>query len=112
MSNFVSLIGTKFLPEVKNRVLLLEDTNERPYRLDRMLWQLKNCGFFSFISGLVLGEFPGCFKDDNEKADFYSRVKEYLLPYNIPVLINLPLGHSDNIHTVQLGANVSIDTSR
>ena len=67
LSNFVSLIGTAFLPEVENRILLLEDINERPFRLDRMFWQLKNSGVFTSVSGLVLGEFPGCFTDKKEK---------------------------------------------
>lgn len=111
MSNLVSLIGTPFFPELKNRVLLLEDLNERPYKLDRMLWQLKNSGIFSSVSAIVLGEFPGCFIDENEKNDFYSSLRKYLIPYKIPVLINLPLGHSENIQTVPLGVNVQIDTS-
>ncbi len=111
MSNLVSLIGTPFFPELKNRVLLLEDLNERPYKLDRMLWQLKNHGIFSSVSAIVLGEFPGCFTDSNEKDEFYSSLRKYLAPYKIPVLINLPLGHSENIQTVPLGVNVQIDTS-
>jgi len=111
LSNFVSLIGTPYFPDIKDRVLLLEDVGERPYRLDRMLWQIAEAGIFSKLRGLVLGEFPGCFKDDNEKVHFYRRVRSYLSGIDIPVIYDLPFGHSRDIHTLPLGIEVEIDTS-
>ena len=67
-------------------------------------------GVFTSVSGLVLGEFPGCFTDKKEKKEFYSGIKDYLKPYNIPVIINLPLGHSDSMQTIQLGVEARINT--
>jgi muramoyltetrapeptide carboxypeptidase len=112
LSNFVSLLGTPYLPEIEQRVLLLEDVGERPYRLDRMFWQIANAGIFSRLKGLILGEFPRCFKDDKEKEIFLQRIRGYLKDYQIPVIYDLPLGHSDNIHTLPLGITVEIDSSR
>jgi muramoyltetrapeptide carboxypeptidase len=109
LSNFTSLIGTDYLPKVDRRILLLEDVGERPYRLDRMFWQIAEAGIFSKIGGLILGEFPNCFKDDKEKEDFLQRVLCYLGDYNIPVIYGLPFGHSQNIHTLPLGIEVEID---
>lgn len=109
LSNFVSLLGTPYVPVVKDRILLLEDVGERPYRLDRMFWQLAHAGIFSQIKGLVLGQFPGCFKNDKEKQDFLERVRYYLEPYSVPVLFGLPVGHCDNIHAVPLGVEVNLD---
>jgi len=40
LSNLVSLCGTRHFPVIDDRIVLLEDTGERPYRLDRMMWQL------------------------------------------------------------------------
>jgi muramoyltetrapeptide carboxypeptidase len=111
LSNFVSLIGTSYLPEIEQRILLLEDTSERPYRLDRMFWQLYQAGVFAKINGLLLGQFPGCFKDDKEKKDFLNRVRFYLKEYDIPVIYGLPLGHGSNIHTLPLGIEIEVDTS-
>ena len=111
LSNFVSLIGTPFLPKVKRRVLLLEDVGERPYRLDRMFWQIAHTGIFAEINALLLGEFPGCFKTDDEKENFLQRVRDYLKGFSIPVIYDLPLGHSGNIHTLPLGIDIEIDTS-
>jgi len=111
LSNLVSLCGTSHFPEVKNRIVLLEDTGERPYRLDRMMWQLYQAGFFSEIKGLLLGEFPGCFRDDKEKIDFYSRIGKYFNAYDYPVISGLPFGHSSFTKTLPLGINLNINTS-
>ncbi|MCX6583057.1 MAG: LD-carboxypeptidase [Candidatus Aminicenantes bacterium] len=111
LSNFVSLMGTPYLPIVRDRILLLEDVSERPYRLDRMFWQIAQAGLFSKIKGLVLGEFRHCFKNDEEKENFQQRIRYYLKEYRIPVLYGLPFGHAENIHTLPLGIEVEIDTS-
>lgn len=112
LSNFVSLLGTPYLPEVGKRILLLEDVGERPYRLDRMFWQMAAARIFSKISALLLGAFPNCFKNVKEKENFLQRVRYYLEPNNIPIICDLPLGHGDNIHTLPLGIEVEIDTAR
>lgn len=111
LSNLVSLCGTPHFPETKDRIVLLEDTGERPYRLDRMMWQLSQTGFFAGIKGLLLGEFPGCFKDDGEKKEFFSRIGKYFNAYEYPVLSDLPFGHASFTKTLPLGINIRISTS-
>jgi len=110
LSNFASLIGTPYLPEVKGRILLLEDVNERPYRLDRLLWQCEQAGVFRRLRALLLGEFPGCFKDNAEKKTFFGRWRERLSALGIPVLFGLPLGHASCSLVLPLGVNAEIDT--
>ncbi|MCP4157460.1 MAG: LD-carboxypeptidase [bacterium] len=109
LSNFVSLMGTSYLPVVTQRILLLEDVGERPYRLDRLFWQLAQSGILSTVKGVVLGEFPNCFKDKEEKENLLQRLRDYLNPFGIPVIYDLPFGHSNNIHTLPLGIEVEID---
>jgi muramoyltetrapeptide carboxypeptidase len=111
LSNFVSVIGTPYVPVVEQRILLLEDTGERPFRLDRMMWQLDQAGIFSKIKGLVMGEFPGCFKNKAEKGQFLDRVLRYVQQHSYPVIYNLPFGHSQNAHTIPLGIQVGMNTS-
>ncbi len=111
LTNLVSLIGTPFFPVLDQRVLLLEDVGERPYRLDRMFWQLEQAGAFGNIKGLLLGQFPGCFKDEGEKHFFLRRVRHMFEARGIPVITDLPFGHGTNIHTLPLGVTVHIDTS-
>ncbi len=112
LSNLVSLLGTPYFPRVEDRLLLLEDTGERPYRLDRMFWQLKQAGVLDRVKGLLLGQFPGCFKDDGEKAHLLERIKALPSGPDIPVIYDLPVGHSPDIHTLPLGVEGIIDTQR
>ncbi len=110
LSNFVSLLGTKHPLEVKGRILLLEDVNERPYRLDRMLWQCEQAGVFRRVRALLLGEFPGCFKDDEEKRAFYGRWREKWCRLGIPVLSDMPFGHARSVQVLPLGVKAEVDT--
>ena len=109
LSNFASLLGTPHLPELKGRILLLEDVNERPYRLDRLLWQCEQAGVFRRIRALLLGEFPNCFKDFEEKETFYGRWREKLARLGIPVLTDMPFGHAGSVQVLPLGVNAEIN---
>lgn len=111
LANFASLLGTPHLPEVQDRILLLEDVNERPFRLDRLLWQCEQSGIFARIQGVLLGEFPGCFKDDREKSSFFARWREKFLAWRIPVLSAMPLGHAATAQVLPLGIEGEIDTA-
>lgn len=110
LSNFVSLLGTPHLPVLKNRILLLEDVHERPYRLDRMLWQCEQAGVFRRIRALLLGEFPNCFKDAGEKELFYGRWREKWNGLGLPVLYDMPFGHAASAQVLPLGVKGSIDS--
>jgi muramoyltetrapeptide carboxypeptidase len=110
LSNFVSLLGTPYLPATKKKIFLLEDVNERPYRLDRMLWQCEQAGVFRQIRGLLLGEFPNCFNDEKEKETFYGRWGEKLARLGIPVLYDMPFGHARAAQVLPLGVKAEIDT--
>jgi muramoyltetrapeptide carboxypeptidase len=110
LSNFASLLGTPHLPELQGRILLLEDVNERAYRLDRMLWQCEQAGVFRLIRGLLLGEFPNCFKDNGERAAFYGRWREKLAALGFPVLYDMPFGHAASAQLLPLGVNAEIDS--
>ncbi len=109
LSNFTSLLGTRHLPDVKGKVLLLEDVNERPFRLDRMLWQCEQAGIFRRVRALLFGEFPNCFKDPGEKEVFYSRWRERLSLLRIPVLTELPFGHAAAAQVIPLGVRAEVD---
>ena len=110
LSNFVSVLGTAHLPALKNKILLLEDVNERPYRLDRMLWQCEQAGVFRRIRALLLGEFPNCFRDEEEKEMFYARWRQKLSGLRIPVLYDMPFGHARSAQVLPLGVKAEIDT--
>jgi len=110
LSNFVSLIGTDYFPNIDDKILFLEDVGEKGYRLDRMFWQIENAGILKKIKGLVLGRFFNCFKDDKDEILFYENLKKRLKKYDFPVVYNLPFGHGENLHVLPLGIEITIDT--
>lgn len=74
-------------------VLFLEDVNERPYRVDRMLTQLIQAGIFKHAAAVVFGEMRGC---DEPDGTFSARatVADVLSEFRRPVLYGYPSGHT------------------
>ena len=105
----VSNLGTEFDLEYDNKILFLEDIGESTYKIDRMLWQLKNLGIFDKVSGIVLGDFKNCDKsseDDMSLQDvFYSHFKDL----KKPVCYNLKSGHCTPMLTLEFGEILEID---
>jgi muramoyltetrapeptide carboxypeptidase len=114
LATLVSLTGTKFFPDMKNKLLLLEEVSEAPYRVDRMFNQIRLAGVFNMISGLILGAFTDCFESDPEKKTLSlgEVVSDYVNKLKVPVIYNFKHGHlKDNI-TVPIGANLKLNASR
>ena len=108
-----SLIGSKYLHEWNNKILFLEEINEEPYSIDRMLTQLKLNGVFDKINGLVLGNFTNC-KPKNPKKSFRLKevFKQQLKIFNKPVFYGAQIGHITNKFTVPIGALVEINSAQ
>ena len=60
LSLLCSIIGTPYFPDMEGAILFIEDVNEAPYRVDRMLTQLRLAGVLGRIKGLIYGHFTGC----------------------------------------------------
>jgi muramoyltetrapeptide carboxypeptidase len=98
-----SLLGTPYAPEpATGRVVFLEDVDEAPYRIDRMLTQLLQAGWFDGATGIALGTWIGC-------GDLAAVFADRLTPLGVPVLAGLPVGHGPRQLTVRLGAEVVLD---
>ena len=92
-------------------VLLLDEVGERPYRLDRMLLQLRQSGVLSRAAAVVCAEFPGC---DEPAAGLTARsvLADLLSDTPGPVLFGLPTGHAARpLLTVPLGVEVTVDAT-
>ncbi|MDR3791991.1 MAG: LD-carboxypeptidase [Terracidiphilus sp.] len=64
LSILCALMGTPWEPQTEGKLLFLEDVGERPYRVDRMLWQLRRAGKFEGVRGFVFGEMMDCGEPD------------------------------------------------
>ena len=107
-----SMIGSDYLPDWKNKILFLEETGEEPYRIDRMLTQLKLAGVFKNISGLVFGKCVKCEAEEPEKAFTLQQVLEQQIkPLGIPAFYGAMIGHIVNKYTVPIGINAEMDAS-
>jgi muramoyltetrapeptide carboxypeptidase len=93
LTQLAASLGTPwaFCPPA-GHVLFLEDVSERPYRIDRLITQLRQAGILARASGVVLGTFPGCDEPGGEPT---ARVvlRDLLSDVDGPVLYGLPVGH-------------------
>jgi muramoyltetrapeptide carboxypeptidase len=108
LSMLSRVIGTPFMPVLEDSVLLLEDTGERPYRLDRMRTHLELAGVFRRVRGIVLGSFTGCEEQD---APYSSAqlLAELATATGLPCAAGFPVGHGATNEPVPLGTRVRLD---
>jgi muramoyltetrapeptide carboxypeptidase len=108
-----SLLGTPYEIDFENNVLLLEDTDEPPYRVDRFLAQLKLAGCLEKVAGILLGEFTRCQNGEAAAGLTLSEVlADHLSPFAGPILAGFPAGHGEDNVTLPLGARVRLDADR
>lgn len=108
------LMGTAYLPSFKDKILMLEEIGEAPYRIDRMFSQLKLAGVFKQISGVILGRFVDCYESDQFKKTLTLNevIQDYLGNVELPVVYNFKHGHIKENITLAFGLNYKINTSK
>ncbi|MFM2055595.1 MAG: hypothetical protein RL456_3632 [Pseudomonadota bacterium] len=105
----VSLLGTPHLPLVQGGVLFLEDVNEHPYRVERMLLQLHQAGVLGAQRAIVLGDFGGWRKSPLDRGyDLRAAIDHVRSVTGVPVLTGLPFGHVPTKVTLPVGAAVRL----
>lgn len=105
-----SLIGTPWLPDLRGTILVLEDTGEAPYRIDRQLTQWRSSGLLRGVAGIGLGHFSWAQADDLP-GDFSMGeiLLERLGDLGIPLISDLPLGHGVPNLALPLGRRARLD---
>lgn len=114
LSLISSLVGTPYLPDMDGVILVLEDTNEGLYRIDRMLTQMSLAGELTRIQGLVFGYCTDCDADESPGDSRMDRtlddvLREVAKALDIPCIAGIPMGHVDDQWTIPLGAIASLD---
>lgn len=115
LSIVVTMIGTEYDIDTKGKIIFLEDIGEEPYRIDRMLTQMRQSGKFDDCAGIALGVFRRCEidEDDPEFANSLTLQQVFedrLGDLNVPVIYGLSFGHITNKFTLPFGINASLDT--
>lgn len=113
LSLITAMAGTPFaLRDVKGKILFLEDVNERPYRVDRMLVQLAQSVDLRKAAGIALGIFDRCEPPDDKSQTVIDVVRDLLGGLGIPVIYGLSFGHIRDQFTLPLGIEAELDTSK
>ncbi len=117
LTSLATLLGTPYDFSWNDRVILLEDTNEPLYRLDRLLTQLALAGKFNEAAAILLGDFftlSG--REDSRDAEslewLWQRVLDLTEATRVPVWGSLPIGHIPGNMTLPIGAEVRVNSSR
>jgi muramoyltetrapeptide carboxypeptidase len=112
-----STLGTPYEIETRGKILFLEDVDEEPYSIDRMLTHLRLAGKFDTVAGVIFGECANCKPRDYQP----SAVNDYTLGevldnilgrLKVPVLSGLTIGHTDDQLTLPLGVTATLDAVR
>lgn len=114
LSLLSSIAGSRYFPDMRDAILVLEDINERLYRIDRMLTQLMLTGSMRGIAGLAFGQCTGCDADESRDDARLDRslddvLCEWATALGIPCITGIPLGHISDQWTIPLGATATLD---
>lgn len=102
------LMGTPYEPDFNGRILFLEDVYEAPYRIDRMLTQLKLAGVLDAVAGIAFGKFT---ESETTKNSFSMEqvLRERTSDLNVPVVRGFMIGHVEDQAVIPVGAQARLD---
>jgi len=106
LATLCHLLGTPYAPDFRDSIVVLEDVGEAPYKIDRMLCQMRMAGCFDGMVGLVLGTFRDCGEDGN----ILDVVRDVFKDMDIPILAGFNIGHGPINLTLPFGIPAVLDT--
>ena len=112
LSVFTSLLGSKYLKVPRNGILFLEDIGEKPYKVDRMMYQLKIAGIFNKIKGLIIGQFTEFEEDNNMYASLHTSMLSIVKEFTFPVCFDFPVGHTKTNLPMVMGGNATLTVGK
>lgn len=108
-----SIMGTEYLPSFEDTMLMLEDIGEPPYRVDRMLNQIKIAKGFEQTNAVILGRFVDCYDTpDSKTLSLNEVISDYLSTIERPVIYNFKHGHINDNITVPFGIECKLNTTK
>jgi muramoyltetrapeptide carboxypeptidase len=113
LSLVAAMMGTPDELDTRDSILLLEDTDEKPFAIDRMLQQLRLAGKFDEVRGIVFGEMADCAQPSAQGYTIQDVLAECTADLGVPVMFGLPSGHSPRGNlTLPLGVMATLDADR
>jgi muramoyltetrapeptide carboxypeptidase len=110
LSVVIAAIGTKNEIDTRDSILILEDVDEKPYRIDRMITQLKQAGKFEGVRGVVFGEMLNCVQHLNQGYTLEEVLMDLLGDFAFPILYGFATGHTSRPNViVPFGVRARLD---
>lgn len=103
LAMLAAVCGTPYQPDTRGAILFLEDVDEPPYRVDRMITQLRLAGLLDPVAGIALGDFSP------PEPGVDAVLRDLLAPLGVPILAGLPIGHGRENWTLPVGARARLD---
>ena len=105
LSLLAAVAGTDYAPPVEGNLLFIEEIGEKPYRIDRMLTQLRQAWKLERAAGIVLGQFNDCEPDKGDRSlSLRETLTGQLADLGVPVAYGMPIGHIKDMCTLPVGA--------
>lgn len=112
LSIVTAMLGTPWALPTRGRLLFLEDVGEKPYRVDRMLTQLRQAGAFDGVAGVIFGEMAECTAGRDERVTVRDVIREAFHGAPFPVAFGLPSGHGSGTAVLPLGVRARLSGDR
>ena len=112
LSLLAAMTGTPYgLTNIKGKILFIEDVGEQPYRIDRMLTQLRQSLDLRSLAGIALGIFEDCNPRTADTQSLSDVLKDRLGDLGIPVFYGFSFGHIRDQFTLPVGIEAEFDTA-
>lgn len=106
-----ALMGTPYQLDTRGKLLFLEEIDEEPYRVDRMLTQLALGGVFEDCAGVILGTWTNCEPKKREGFSVWDVVQNIVVPYEKPTIWNIQIGHGAVNMALPFGVEATLDAT-
>jgi muramoyltetrapeptide carboxypeptidase len=107
-----AILGSPFVPDFTDAILFLEDVQEAPYRVDRMLTQMALAGILGKVRGVIWGTCAKC--DPGEgfgSLTIPDVLNDHIKPLGVPAFYGAMIGHIPEQFTLPIGINAEIDAA-
>jgi muramoyltetrapeptide carboxypeptidase len=110
LSVLSGLVGTSYFEIPENSILFLEETNEEPYVVDRLLTHLKLANIYTKLNGVVFGHCSKCLAENpGQSFPIIDVIREHFSELKIPVSYGSPIGHIASKWTLPIGIEVEMN---
>ena len=111
LSVLAAMLATPYAPDFLGKILFLEDTGEKAYRVDRMLVHLKQAGVLASVAGIAFGAIRPVDGNEQEARLIAEFIAEQTAGLGVPVLYGIEAGHGTENLALPLGIRARIDTN-